>query len=233
MNRLQTLSDCVVILCVATIIAAQTARTVPAANEKPTFVWIEGEATTKTNVPWNGWIMGQPYGREHLSRGKALAGMIKKPAADPGPKPCYAHYQFDCPAGGSYTLFMHHGYMDHLGVMRYRFIKLGDDGKAVKGLAEEEGWREYDVTVPILDKREIGHHRQIQWTRQEAPITLEKGAYALEIQFTGPSRKKPDMFWILIDAICLTTDPFTPSGVLKPGEKPDPTPAPAEVEEAR
>jgi hypothetical protein len=195
-----------------------TARTTPSPKGPATFVWIEGENTEKTNVPILAWVKGE--NPKLLSAGDALSGLSKPNVL---PNPCFALYQFVSPADGTYDLYFHHGTMGNLGAMRYRFVKLGADGKPVNQPGAEEGWLKFDFDVTVLDSQSTGKFRTVDWSKQ-AQVHLDKGTYFLDVQFTGLNPKKVNDatadVWIMIDAICLTTEPFTPSGILKPGEKP-------------
>lgn len=196
-------------------------QVVPTSRISANFIWIEGENTLKTNVPMSGWVKGEDP--KLLSGGDALSGLSKP---DVLPKPCYALYQFECTAEGTYDLFFRHGTMGNIGAMRYRFVKLGAEGKPVKEPGAEEGWLTFDRDAPIMDRRVTGQYRTIEWTKQPQ-VRLEKGSYYLDIQITGQNPSQIQAHdttadvWILIDAICLTTEPFTPSGAHKPGEKTD------------
>ena len=64
-----------------------------------------------------------------------------------------------------------------------------------------------------------GQHRSLEWTKQ-TPVKLEKASYFLDLQVTAPNpvHLKDSLVWTMIDVICLSKEPFTPSGATKPGE---------------
>lgn len=205
--------------------AAASPTVTPTPKAPAAYVWIEGENTEKTNVPINAWVKGE--NPKLLSAGDALSGLSKPSVL---PNPCFVLYQFDCPAEGTYDLYFRHGTMANIGAMRYRFVKLGADGKPVKQPGAEEGWLKFDHEAAVQDSQITGQFRTIEWSKQPQ-VRLEKATYYLDLQVTGlnPAKvtdKTADV-WILIDAICLTTQPFTPSGAQKPGEKPGAPGSPA------
>ncbi len=180
-------------------------------------IWIEGESAQKTNLKKNPWLKGD--NPKLLSGGDALDGLEEKGTL---PKPSYAVWKFDVAKPGLYHVYFRHGFQGHLGAMKYRFIKADADGKPLAKPAPDQGWIEFDLDSPVMDQISTGQWRSVEWTRQ-APVQLEQGTYLLDLQVTGahPEKTKPsDPIWVLIDAICLTTEPFTPRGALKPGEKP-------------
>lgn len=188
----------------------------------PPFVWVEGESALETNVPnkmtnpAQKWLNGDNISL--LSGGDTLAGLAKASAF---PKPCYANYRFDSPAAATYKAWFRHGSMTAIGAFRYRFLRLGGDGQPVKKLGAEDGWLRFDTSAQVSDIITIGQFRTLGWSKQ-AEVRLEKGAYALELQFTGPNPSRagdPNAdVWVSIDAICLVAGAFTPQGALKPGE---------------
>jgi hypothetical protein len=210
----------------ATSASLAQAQAATPAQAAPTFVWIEGEAAEKTNIPANGanaWLKGDDP--KLLSGGDALAGLLKPAEL---PSPCFALYRFDCPVEHTYDVYLRHGTMANLAAMRYRFVKLGADGNALKEPGVEEGWLRFDRDAAVIESRFIGEHRTIEWSKQQQ-VRLAAGPYRLDLQITGknPAWDRTADIWIEIDAICLTAGPFTPSGILKPGEKPEAAGAPA------
>lgn len=182
-----------------------------------TFVWVEGELALKTNLKANSWVKGD--NPKLLSGGDALACLNDN--KDPLPKPGFALWKVEVPEAGEYQVYFRHGWLGHLGQMRYRFVQLGSDGAPVKKPAPEEGWNKFDTDAKAMDRQSIGQHRSIEWTKQ-APVKLEKGTYFLDLQVTdpGPAHVKDSLVWTVIDCICLTKEPFTPAGATKPGEAP-------------
>jgi len=184
------------------------------------FIWIEGENVLKSNMPQNPWMKGD--NPQLLSGGDAFAGLTK---ASELPSPCFILYKVTAPEDGNYFFYMHQSWLGHMGKTRVRFVKLGADDKPVKKPDAEEGWRELDLDVPMMDLTSIGANRHIAWVKYDQ-FKLEKGTYLLDMQVLGPNPGHTDAnppIWMMIDVICLTTEPFTPHGTLKPGEKPDAT----------
>jgi hypothetical protein len=187
------------------------------------FVWIEGEATSKTNLTsLNPWLKGDNAAL--LSGGDALSAL--NDPKEPLPKPAFVVWKFDAPEAGEYQVYFRHGWMGHVGQMRYRFIKIGADGNPVAKPGAEEGWVAFDADSQSLDRQPIGQYRTIEWSKQ-TPVTLEQGSYLLDLQVVGPgpAHVTDQLIWTLIDVICLSKEPFTPNGVAKPGEAPKSAPA--------
>lgn len=180
-------------------------------------VWIEGESALKTNLAGNPWLKGD--NPKLLSGGDAFAGLSD--TQNKLPKPAFVLWKLDVPEDGTYHLYFRHCYMGHLGQMKYRFVKLGADGKPVKKPAPDEGWTSFDSDAKVMDLQPIGQHRTIEWSKQ-APVKLEKGSYYLDLQVLEPAsgHLTDQLVWTVFDVICLTTEPFTPSGYTKPGETP-------------
>jgi hypothetical protein len=203
----------VISISLLSVVAAQAAS-----------VWVEGENVYKSNFPQNPWAKGD--NPKLLSGGDAFGGLANTPADLPSPS--FMLYKVTLPEDGAYLLYMRHGYAGHMGELRVRFVELGADGKPVKAPGPEEGWTKLDWDVPVIDRLPNGEHRTIEWTKHDA-IKLKKGSYLMDVQCTGPNVKHTEASpptWMLIDAICLTTEPFTPRGALKPGEQPNPAAKP-------
>jgi hypothetical protein len=190
----------------------------PLVAAQAAVVWIEGEDTYKSNFPTSPWAKGD--NPKLLSGGDAFGGLANNRSELPSP--AYILYKAAIPEDGSYLFYLRHGFAGNMGVLRARFVEVGPDGKPLKAPGPEEGWIRIDWDVPVVDRIPIGQYRTIEWTKHDA-VTLKKGSYLLDLQFTGPNPKKTDAdppTWALIDVICLTTEPFTPRGALKPGEQP-------------
>lgn len=181
-------------------------------------VWVEGESAAKTNLVANGWLKGDT---KLLSGGDALACLNNPQNL---PSPAFVFWKLTVPADGRYQVYFRHGYQSHTGKMRYRLIALGADGEPITKPADDEGWVQFDLSAKTMDRKEIGQFRTIEWT-QQAPADLKTGTYQLELQVQGPNPSHEAegdnaLIWTVIDCLCLTTDPFTPNGSNKPGEKP-------------
>ena len=182
------------------------------------FVWIEGESTYKSNIPQNPWMKGD--NAKLLSGGDAFAGLVDH--RDEIPNPAYALYKVAIAEAGNYIIYLRHGFAGNMGELRIRFVEVGADGKPLKTPGADEGWTKIDWDVPVMDQKGIGQFRSIEWSKQDA-VKLSKGNYIMDIRLMGVNPKNgaaDPPAWMLIDAICLTTEPFTPRGVLKPGEQP-------------
>lgn len=181
-------------------------------------VWIEGESAVKTNLSNNNWIKGD--NPKLLSKGDAFGAIYDRNKL---PAPAFVLWKFDVAKEGTYHVYFRHTFKANMGDMRYRFVELDKDGKPVNRPGPEDGWIKFDMDVPSVDLREIGKFRTIEWTRLE-PVTLKAGSYYLDLQVTGPNPGKVNEanppVWVMIDAICLTSEPFVPNGDTKPGEKP-------------
>ena len=181
------------------------------------FVWIEGESAYKSNMPQNPWQKGD--NPKLLSGGDAFAGAADN--RESLPNPAFILYKATIPEDGSYFIYLRHGYAGNMGEMRIRFVALDATGKPVKPPGAEEGWTKIDWDVPVVDRISIGQFRTIEWSKQEA-VKLTKGNYIMDVQITGPNAHRTEAnppTWAVIDVICLTTEPFTPRGALKPGEE--------------
>ena len=181
------------------------------------LVWIEGESALKTNLSANPWMKGD--NPKLLSGGDAFACLNDN--SNPLPKPGFVLWKIDVPEAGDYQVYFRHGYLSHLGKIRYRFVQLGADGAPVKKPGAEEGWNKFDADAKVMDQQPIGQYRTIEWTKQ-APVKLDKGSYYLDLQVTEPGADhvKDSVVWTLIDCICLTKEAFAPNGATKPGEAP-------------
>lgn len=181
------------------------------------FIWIEGESAIKTNLQTNSWVKGD--NPKLLSGGDAFACINER---DNLPKPAFATWEFQVEEPGTYHLYIRHAWKGHCGESRYRFIKLGDDGKPVKPPAPDEGFTAFDLDSPVMDQKPNGQHRSVEWSRCD-PVELEKGKYFFNLQITGPNpgkvKEANPPIWTMIDCICLSKEPFTPNGYVKPGEK--------------
>ena len=138
------------------------------------------------------------------------------------PNPAYALYKVAIAEAGNYIIYLRHGFAGNMGELRIRFVEVGADGKPLKTPGADEGWTKIDWDVPVMDQKGIGQFRSIEWSKQDA-VKLSKGNYIMDIRLMGVNPKNgaaDPPAWMLIDAICLTTEPFTPRGVLKPGEQP-------------
>ena len=184
-----------------------------------TFVWVEGESALKTNLKANPWVKGD--NPKILSGGDALACINEGAGADKLPSPGFVLWKTDIPEDGEYQVYFRHAFLGHMGQMRYRFVKLGADGAPVKRPGPEEGWTSFDLDAKVMDQMPNGQHRSIEWTKQ-SPVKLEKGSFYLDLQVTAPNpvHLKDSLVWTMIDVICLSKEPFTPSGATKPGETP-------------
>ena len=181
------------------------------------FVWIEAETTYKSNMPQNPWAKGD--NPKLLSAGDAFAGQADN--RESLPNPAFLLYKVTISEDGSYFIYLRHGYCANMGEMRIRFVALDATGKPVKPPGAEEGWTKIDWEVPVVDRIAIGQYRTIEWSKQEA-VNLKKGNYIMDVQFTGPNAHQNGAnppTWGLLDVFCLTTEPFTPRGTLKPGEE--------------
>ncbi len=180
-----------------------------------TYVWIEGESAIKNNLNPNPWVKGDNPAL--LSGGDALACLNDN--ENKLPNPAFVLWKMDVPEDGDYHVYFRHGFMGHCGQMRYRFIELGADGKPFAKPGPEEGWNTFDLDAKEMDRQPTGQWRTIEWSKQ-SPVTLKKGQYYLDLQVTAPNpgHTNDQLVWTLIDAICLTKEPFTPSGTTKPGE---------------
>jgi hypothetical protein len=180
-------------------------------------IWIEGESATKTNLETNVWLKGD--NPKLLSGGDTFACLNEKATL---PNPSYALWKFNVPVAGLYQVYFRHGYQGHLGQMKFRVIKTDAEGRPLVKPGPADGWIEFDLNSAVMDQIGIGQYRTIEWTRHE-PVNLEVGDYILDLQVTGanPNKTQPsDPIWTAIDVICLTSEPFTPRGALKPGESP-------------
>jgi len=184
-------------------------------------VWIEGETAVKNNLKENSWLKGD--NPKLLSGGDMLAALNTRTDL---PKPAFVLWKIQVAKEGTYHMYMRHGFKAHMGEARYRFVKLDAEGKPVTKPGPEEGWINLDLDAPSSDRKAIGQWRTIEWSRLD-PVKLEAGAYYLDMQITGPNPEKTSEanapVWTVIDVICLTTEPFTPNGDTKPGDKPSAT----------
>lgn len=201
-------------LLLSALVGASSLR--PAlAQDKPVSIWIEGESSTRTTLSTNSWIKGD--NPKLLSGGDAFGAIDKRSGLA---SPAFILWKFDVTTPGKYLTYMRHGYIGNMGGMKYRFVKLGADGKPENKLGPDDGWLEFDQDASVMDRQAVGQWRTVEWTRQEG-MALDKGSYLLDLRVTGPNPTQtaadPDL-GTMIDVICLTQTPFTPSGLKKPGE---------------
>ncbi len=178
------------------------------------YVWVEGEDVVKSTMPISSWMKGD--NPKLLSNGDAFGGLCDRSEL---PSPCYLLYKLTVPTDSLYYLYLRQNFQSHTGKARYRFVKLNAEGKPIDKSAAE--WIDLDPDAPMFDRISIGQHRSVEWIQYD-PIDLEAGDYYLDFQITDANINKREAnppVWFMVDAICLTTEPFTPRGTLKPGEK--------------
>ena len=162
-----------------------------------------------TNGKQNPWLKGD--NPKLLSGGDALAILAK-----PADLPIGVIWKITAPSDGPYHLYVRNGWPGHNPETRIRFVKLGPDGKPVSRPGAEENWVDLDIyNTEALDQRSVGQFRSINWQRF-APVELAAGDYIMELQ--GKKKEGTGDVWMMYDAICLTKEPFLPSGIAKPGE---------------
>jgi len=154
-------------------------------------VWWEGEKPRETNLPEKSWFSpANKAEREKLSEGAWLSK--DKPLAKTG----YAVYDITAPEAANYAFWVRK-FWKH-GPFRWRF----NDGP----------WQTCGRDITLADTVELRKHVCANWVSL-GKARLPAGGNTLRIELL--ENKGAAAF----DCFMLTTDPFTPRGKLKHGEK--------------
>ena len=166
-----------------------------------TYIWIEGE-DAKSNFA--NTIPGIVTSSKQLSNEQWL---ICSAPSDDAPKDGFvAKLEFTVPIGDLYHLWIREGVNNLKSAFRYRF----DDS---------EKWKKASADVASFDDIKIDKSTSVGWVNYGRHY-LDEGRHTLEISLQDPN--KLDEFKLAIDAICLSIEPFSPSGRLKPDRKIEP-----------
>ena len=163
-----------------------------------TYIWLEGEnaeSDFETTVP------GIPASSPKLSNKKWL---ICSSAADDAPAGGFtAKLKFIAPVGDIYHVWMRELTKKLESPFQYRF------NNAKK-------WKKALPSAASFDNVRIDKETSVCWVNYGKSY-LNEGENTLEIRLLNPN--KNDEFKLAIDAVCLSLQPFTPAGSMKPDTK--------------
>ncbi len=160
------------------------------------YVWWEGERPVATNFPErSGFSPQNDQESAVLSGGQWLSVDGERD------EPLYADYEIDVPAAGRYDLWVRK-FWKH-GPFRYRF--------------DEGAWTNVGKDVVLADSETLRPLVGANWVHLE-PVELSAGRHRFRIELT--ENRGAACF----DAFLLTSEPFTPRGKLRPGQKYDRAP---------
>jgi len=158
------------------------------------LLWIEGEKPTDHQMHRHPWWYDQVQ-RDKLSGGDFISNFDKD-------RPGEAEYRFDAPAAGDYDFWVHANPV--LSRLTYR----------LNGAAEQD----VDFTKDKRDEENIAADhkpdlRFIAWIKV-GKVALRAGANTLRFRMANPQSNHG-----ILDCFVLSSEPFTPQGILKPGER--------------
>ena len=160
-----------------------------------TYVWIEGESA-KSNFIDN--LPGVMKSSKQLSDGKWL--ICSTESGDAPQKGFTAKWEFDIPIGDRYFLWMREGLKNLKEPFSYRFDN-------------SDKWKKVPAAMAAFDTVKLDKSTSVGWMNYGQHF-LDEGHHTLEISITKPNIKGE--FKSAIDAICISLEPFSPSGKLKP-----------------
>ena len=163
------------------------------ADESDSYIWWEGEAFIDTNSPRpvDPSTPGnqRPEEREKLSGGK---WMTVKPPKDGSA--CTIQYQVEVPVGKTYHFWVRK-FWKH-GPFKWRF--------------NGQEWRTCGKNIALADSASLQNFWTVSWVFL-GKVELAAGTHTLDIEMIENKG--------CFDCWLLTDKPFTPRGLLKPGEK--------------
>lgn len=173
------------------LLLAASLLAAPAARAET--VWVEGEAAIVKDVTPHDWYNGV---KKDLLSGGAWLGHFNKD------KPGKAEYDVTVPADGEYTFFVR---ANPVGTRLSYQIGDGD-----MTLIDMKKGQSDLVNVAADDKPDI---RYLAWFKV-GKVKLARGTVRVKFKMDSGNNNHG-----AIDCFCFTTEPFTPNGLLKPGQK--------------
>lgn len=191
---------CIAVSLVALAGCARAAE--PQAGSKPAaapvksergsgYVWWEGEKPSATNFP-----QGKPFGPDNPEETAVLSGGDWIAFTGDRTETLFLEYQITVPKSGDYDLFVRK-FWQH-GAFRWR---VGATGK----------WHEVRESA-LLDDAPIRKFVGANWVSAGSD-TVKAGKQTVRVELLDKTGAAG------FDAFCLTAEPFTARGKLKPGEK--------------
>lgn len=170
-----------------------TAAVLPVLSAADDFVWVEGEAASRRSVTPHSWY-SDAVKKDQLS-GSAWISHFTNQADG------FASYDLTVPADGDYTLW----------------VRASVVGASLSYQVDEGAWRsiQTDKGVNIINIADDGKPdlRIIGWLNG-GPLTLKAGPLKLGFRMHSANNHHGG-----IDCFVLSSKPFTPNGVIKPGQK--------------
>jgi len=163
-----------------------------------TYIWLEGE-DAKNN--FTNSVPGIPKTSNMLSKDNWLVCSIySEDAAIDGYS---AKWKFTVPIGASYNLWMRELTKRVESPFEYRFNN-------------SKKWKKASPGAASFDDVKIDKKTSVCWVNY-ARVYLGEGENTLEIRVSKAN--KSDLIKLAIDCICISLEPFTPGGKLKPDAK--------------
>ena len=163
-----------------------------------TYIWLEGEDAKSDFL---NTIPGIVKSSKQLSNEQWL--ICSAPSADASKGGFTAKWEFNVAIGDRYYLWMREGIKSLKSQFNYRV----DNSK---------NWKTAFPGAPSFDNVQIDNSTSVGWVSY-GRYYLDEGRHTFEISLKNPN--KLDEFKLAIDAICLSIEPFSPSGKLKPDVK--------------
>ncbi len=157
-------------------------------------VWVEAEKPVRSTMNRHPWWYDQVK-KDQLSGGDWISNF-----SDQGPG--QAEYLVEIPKTARYTFWVRANPVQ----ARIEYL-LGTSGK----------WTSIDMSTDVLDTVNVAADdkpdlRFVAW-KKVGELTLTKGRHAITFRFDGAASHHG-----ALDAFVFTTEPFLPSGTLKPGQ---------------
>ncbi len=163
-----------------------------------TYVWLEGE---DAKSDFSDTIPGIPKKSNQLSEDKWL---ICSASVDDAPEKGFtAKWEFNIPISDVYYLWMRELTKNLESSFSYRFNN-------------SKKWTKVNSGSVSFDNINIDKSSSVAWNNY-GRYSLREGANILEIRLLDPNEN--DEFKLAIDVICLSLEPFTPAGKLRPDTK--------------
>ena len=166
------------------------------------WIWVEGEAATKSTLRRHPWY-------DQVKKDQFSGGGFAGHFSERGPGE--AAYEFTAPAAGEYDLWLRAN-----PVQAQMAVRLNDGPWTEIDLARNQ---QQNVNVAADGKVDL---RFLAWIKA-GRMTLKAGANRLDVRLHGGKQNHG-----YLDCFVLANEPFQPRGMLKPGQ----APAPASSEDA-
>jgi len=173
-----------------------------------TYLWLEGE---KAKNDFLNDMPDIPKKNSSLSEDQWLIC-----AVDPERAPMNgftAKWKFTIPLSGSYNIWLRCLTKALETPFEYRFV----------GVKSSGNWEKVSSSTPVFDNIELSKEASVCWVNLKTKIGktyLREGENAIEIRVSEPN--KNGNIKLAIDCICISLEPFTPQGKLKPDSEINP-----------